>query len=293
MIEALRVFVCVVETENFSRAAEQLYLTQPTVSQQIRNLENDIGVKLLDRTPKFVRITEAGQILYNKAKLILKFYEDAKAEINHLHNIVSGALHVGASFSIGESILPRMLANFALQYPLVKIKATIANTGEIIQGVRNFAFDVGLVSEHVHFSDLCIQKLMEDEMVVIIPPNHPLSKIPIVRPQDLQDNIWIFRENGSGTRAFADGIIHDFNLKVKQSYEFNSSQAVKEAVSAGLGIAIVSYWIVRKEDSYGDLLVRRLENQKLSRSFYMLYRKEQTATMAQTMFLKQLVQLSI
>jgi DNA-binding transcriptional LysR family regulator len=154
MIEALKVFVCVLELESFSRAAEQLYVTQPTVSQQIRNLENDMGTKLLDRTSKYVKATEAGQIVYNKAKQILQTYEEVKVDIGRLHNVVSGALRIGASYSIGESILPKILAEYAIQFPLVDIKATIANTGDILQGVRKHDFEIGLVSEEVQFSDL-------------------------------------------------------------------------------------------------------------------------------------------
>jgi DNA-binding transcriptional LysR family regulator len=103
MIEALKVFVCVLELESFSRAAEQLYVTQPTVSQQIRNLENDMGTKLLDRTSKYVKATEAGQIVYNKAKQILQTYEEAKIDIGRLHNVVSGALR-GELFNRGIDI---------------------------------------------------------------------------------------------------------------------------------------------------------------------------------------------
>jgi DNA-binding transcriptional LysR family regulator len=289
MIEALKVFVCVLELESFSRAAEQLYVTQPTVSQQIRNLENDMGTKLLDRTSKYVKATEAGQIVYNKAKQILQTYEEAKDDIGRLHNVVSGALRIGASYSIGESILPKILSEYAIQFPLVDIKATIANTGDILQGVRKHDFEIGLVSEEIQFSDLKTEKLMDDEMVIILPSNHPLAVHEMLAQDHLQDHIWIFREKGSGTRAFTDGLIHDNRIQVKRSYEFSSSQAVKEAVSSGLGIALVSYWIVRKEIVLGDILVRRLKDRKLTRSFYIIHRKELTTTMAVGKLLEQLI----
>jgi DNA-binding transcriptional LysR family regulator len=128
-----------------------------------------------------------------------------------------------------------------MQFPLVDIKATIANTGDILQGVRKHNFEIGLVSEEVHFSDLKTEKLMDDELVIILPSSHPLAVHEMLEQNHLQDHVWIFREKGSGTRAFTDGMIHDYGIQVKRSYEFSSSQAVKEAVSSGLGIAVVSY----------------------------------------------------
>jgi DNA-binding transcriptional LysR family regulator len=130
---------------------------------------------------------------------------------------------------------------------------------------------------------------MDDEMVIILPANHPLAVHETLAQDHLQDHIWIFREKGSGTRAFTDGLIHDYRIQVKRSYEFSSSQAVKEAVSSGLGIAVVSYWLVRKEKDLGDILIRRLKDRKLTRSFYIVHRKGLTTTMAVGKLLEQLI----
>ncbi|WP_163536279.1 LysR family transcriptional regulator [Gracilibacillus sp. YIM 98692] len=280
MIEPLKVFVVVVELESFSKAAEQLYLTQPSVSQQVRNLEKDMGVQLLDRTPKYVKITEAGQIVYKRAKNMIALYEEAKEEIRKLNNEIGGILRIGAGLSIGESILPRMLSSYTKDYPLVDIKTTIENNDSIIKKLRAGDIDIGLISEDVRSSDLITNKLMDDELVIITPTNHPFSKHEFIQNNQLVDQTWILRERGSGTRAYVDQLFAELGLTLKRSFIFNSSQALKEAVSTDLGISIVSKFIIKKDIESGYLNMTRLQNRKLSRSFYIVSLKKQKKTQA-------------
>jgi len=244
----MKVFVTVVEQQHFSRAAELLNLSQPGVSQHIRNLEHEFGVQLLYRSPKHVQITQAGELLYSRAKQILSLYEEAKQEINELQNVVTGTLHVGASYTIGEFILPRVLADFAKQFPFVEIQVTIANTLQIQDGVRSNKLDIGLVEGEVSPSaELQVDAFMEDEMVIVARSDHALCKERLVTLDMLQDQVWIVREPGSGTRAYWERLIQQNALRVKRSYMFSSSHGVKEAVIEGLGIAMLSRFIVQKD----------------------------------------------
>jgi DNA-binding transcriptional LysR family regulator len=290
MIEQLRVFVYVAETESFSRAAELLFLTQPTVSQQIRSLEAELGVKLFERTPKYVRITEHGQILFKKAKLILQTFDKAIEELDQLNKVVAGTLKIGASYSIGETFLPRVMSYYAQQYPLVDLRMTVANTSEIINGVRNHLYDVVLISENIEFADLDIHQFMRDELVVIMPVQHPLRDKQNLQTDDLQNQIWVMREKGSGTRAFNDAILHELQIKPLRTYEFSSSQSVKEAVLTGLGVSIVSSWIAKKEESYGELLLRRIADKPMYRNFYVMQRKDRSNSRIQKSFIQFLKQ---
>lgn len=156
IVETLRVFVTVTEQRNFSRAAELLNLSQPGVSLHIRNLENEYGAKLMHRSPKLVKLTEAGEILYKRAKQILALAEEAKQEIQLLNEKVTGSLQIGASFTIGEYILPRVLAEFAVQFPEVEMSVTIANTEEITQALKANQLDLGIVEGNVVSSGLLI-----------------------------------------------------------------------------------------------------------------------------------------
>ncbi|MFD0710342.1 LysR substrate-binding domain-containing protein [Paenibacillus sp. GCM10027626] len=292
IVETLRVYVAVVEQSNFSRAAELLNLSQPSVSQHIRNLENEFGVKLMHRSPHHVKTTEAGNILYTRAKHILSTYEAAKEEINLLRDEVSGSLKIGASFTIGEYILPHLLAEFVLQYPHVDIQAKIANTDEISQGVRSNTLDIGLVEGNVESSEILeTPPFMEDEMVLVSPPNHPLALHKIVEAAALQDQIWVFREPGSGTRAFSDQFIGELGLNLKRSFIFNSNQGVKEAVLAGLGLSLLSRWVIRNELQSGELLPLSVKGQRFVRYFSILRDPKSTSdTMAARMFIQKLRQ---
>ena len=287
--DPLKIFVTVAELKNFSRAAEELYLSQPSVSLQIRNLENELGSKLINRSPKHLELTQSGEILYGLAKQILLLYDRARQEINQLTNTVTGSLKVGASYTIGEYILPFALTEFSTQFPNVDIEASIANTVEITQAVRSNHLDLGLVEGEVNHSDLDIQALMDDELILVVPNQHALARYPIVTSEDLQDQVWIFRESGSGTRDFSDKLIKDLRIDVRKSHIFGSSQAVKQAVIAGLGIALVSSWIVRKELKANEITAIRIKDMRLIRSFSIIRPKNNEMSMAMSIFTENLL----
>ena len=252
-------------------------------------MENELGAKLLHRSPKQVRLTEAGAILYRHAKQILAHYEEAGQEIHMLQDQVTGSIYIGASFTIGEYILPGKLAEFANQYPQVVLQVTIGNTEEIIGGVRNNQLDIGFIEGEASDKELTVIPYMKDEMIIVSPPDHPLSENIVVEREMLRDQVWVLREHGSGTRAFSDHFMEESAVPAKRSYVFNSSQAVKEAVSAGLGIALMSRSIVRKELASGELKELRIRQNLLERDFSVIRQKESTSSLALTVFLQKLL----
>lgn len=289
IVDTLKVFVTVVEQSHFSRAAEKLNLSQPGVSLHIRNLENELGSKLLHRTSKHVKLTEAGSILYQRAKQILALYEEAKEEIHLLRNEVTGSLTIGASFTIGEYVLPHLLADYTMDYPLVDVYVTIANTEEISRGVRANELDLGLIEGEVEFPELLVAPpFAKDEMVLVAPNDYPLCSLAPIEPKELQDQVWVFRETGSGTRAYSDRFIMESGLRVKRSFVFNSNQGVKEAVMAGLGIAVLSRRVIRKELASGDLSEIAIAGKKMTRYFSILKDPKSPSTMAVNTFIRKL-----
>ncbi len=287
MLESFKMFVTVYEQKSFSRAAALLHLSQPGVSLQIQNMENELGTKLFHRTPKQVSPTQAGEIFYHKAKQMLQLYEDARHDIQQLQNTVTGTLKIGASFTIGEYLLPKLLATYAGEYPSVAVEVMIANTEEITQTVHQNQIDVGLVEgEVVTPSDLSIQPFMQDELVLVASASHPLALRKNVSAQDLQNQVWIWRESGSGTRSYSDQFIHERGLSVKNAYIFGSSQGVKEAVVQGLGIALLSRLIVGKELENGELSVIQPAKMRLFRQFSLLCSPSQPDTKARQVFIE-------
>lgn len=227
--------------------------------------------------------------MYSHAKQILKLYEKAKQEIDHLKNVVTGSLKIGASYTIGEYLLPGLLAEFASQYPNVDIEVSIANTDEVAQAIRSNHLDIGLVEGQVHYSDVDVQPFMDDEMILVVPNHHPLARLSIVTAESLQDQVWILRESGSGTRAFSDQLIHDWGLRVKRSFVFGSNQGVKQATMAGLGIALLSCLVVRKELDADELTAIRIKGKRLIRLFSIVRPKEPPQARAIEIFLDKLI----
>ncbi|MDA8442952.1 MAG: LysR substrate-binding domain-containing protein [Peptococcaceae bacterium] len=290
LLDPLKIFLTVAEEKSFSRAADELYLSQPGVSSQIRNLENELGTRLISRSSKHVELTPSGEIMYRYAQDLLRLYNLAVEDINRIRNVVSGTLKIGASFTIGEYILPKVLAQTTAKYPNLDIVVTIANTEEIFQNLRAHHLDVGVVEGQVDTSGLTCEEFMDDEMILIMPQGHALAKIPKITVQDLQDCVWIMREPGSGTRAFSNTLIKQLGLRVKRAYVFSSNEGVKEAVSNGLGIAVVSRLIVQRELNAGDMLSRPINSKKvyLHRKFIILRHKEPFGSHAMEVFLEEL-----
>ncbi|MDM5212434.1 selenium metabolism-associated LysR family transcriptional regulator [Peribacillus sp. NJ4] len=292
-MDPLKVFVTVIEQKNFSRAGDILNLSQPGVSLHIRNLENELGTKLIYRSPKQVQITEPGKILYRHAKQMLNHYETAIREINDFNNVVSGTMKIGASFTIGEYYLPKVLAEYAAQYPLVDIQIIISNSNEVIQGIRSNKLDIGLIEGETDYKDIDVSPFMNDEMIVVVPPVHPLSQMDIIEGSLLQNQTWVLREQGSGTRAYSDKLLSSLELNIKKSFIFTSIQGVKEAVMAGLGIALLSRLTVQKELKSNELKTFHLKNEPIIRPFSIVKKLDFEASKAMELFLRKVEEFAI
>ena len=274
MIDSLKIFLTVVEKRNFSRAAEEHHLSQPGVSLTIRNLEETFNVQLLHRSPKHVELTSAGEILYRHGKEILRHYEEAKEEIYLLKNVVTGSLKIGGSFTVGEYLIPGILASFMNKYPSVESQVWIGNTEEVAEWVRNGQIHIGLVEGDVQSTDVIETPFMEDEMIVIVPGGHHIANEGVIHWEELQNQVWVLREKGSGTRTYGDVFIDKNKLKPKKIYEFSSNQGVKEGVIAGLGFSIISKLAVHKELKTGELSTVSIPGKKQSRWLSFLHAKK-------------------
>ncbi|MFJ7470129.1 selenium metabolism-associated LysR family transcriptional regulator [Peribacillus frigoritolerans] len=292
-MDPLKVFVTVIEQKNFSRAGDILNLSQPGVSLHIRNLENELGTKLIYRSPKQVQITEPGKILYRHAKQMLDHYETAKREINEFNNVVSGTMKIGASFTIGEYYLPKVLAEFAAQYPMVDIQIIISNSNDVIQGIRSNKLDIGLIEGETDYKDIDVRPFMNDEMIVVVPPDHPLSQMDLIEGKMLQNQTWVLREQGSGTRTYSDKLLSSLELNIKKTFIFTSIQGVKEAVMAGLGIALLSRLTVQKELKSNELKTFHLKNEPIIRPFSIVKKLDFEASKAMELFLRKVEEFAI
>ncbi|MBM7649531.1 DNA-binding transcriptional LysR family regulator [Bacillus ectoiniformans] len=263
MDQKLKVFLTVVKYMNFSKAAEELFITQPAVSQYIKSLEQELNIKLIDRTNKKVRLTKAGSLVAYYAKEMFVLKTKMKQAVSDLTSEVKGKLAVGASYSYGEYILPHVLADFLRQFPHVEPVITIGNTHDIASKVQNQEIDLGIVEGSFPSEKLHKEKIATDRMFVIKSRKHQPKK-----PIHLNEETWIVREEGSGTREAVDMFLKKHNIQPEKTLEFGSTQIIKEAVEAGLGVSLLSEWTIRNELELDKLKVIGGEQLYFERSFY-------------------------
>ncbi|MGB3570331.1 MAG: LysR family transcriptional regulator, partial [Priestia megaterium] len=265
--DALKTFVSVVEEQSFTKAAEKLMISQPSVSVHIKNLEKEFQTSLFLRSPKMLKITPSGEILYDRAKQMIQIYEHTKRDIYEHHHRVKGMLTIGASFTIGEYILPSFLAKLREQYPDIDVEVTIGNTKEIAQLVRHFKVDVGLIEGHTEESDLHIQSFMDDELAIVASVDHPLAQLKKVEIDDLQNQRWVAREKGSGTREYLDHVLMSNGLKMKSMLTISSNQGIKEAIVHNLGMSVLSLCAIKEDVAQKHLSILNVNTAPFKRRF--------------------------
>lgn len=263
----LQVFVTVAEKGSFSRAAEEHHMTQPAVSQYIRTFEDMMGERLLERNNRYVRLNKAGELVYYYAKEILGLYTKMGNLVDDLKNKASGPLSIGASYTFGEYVIPRIIADLLELYPDIQPTVTIGNTARIAELVAKHQLDIGIVEGHFSDHQLMEEPFAKDTMVVVASPDHHLARQEEVKIEDLEKETWIIRETGSGTREVTDKLFSEFKLAPTQFMYFSSTQPIKESVEAGLGISLFSEWAIQKELKYGALKVIKVKGLPLTRKF--------------------------
>ncbi|MCT2537880.1 LysR family transcriptional regulator [Aquibacillus koreensis] len=292
MDQQLLAFVTVVEKNNFTRAAETLHLTQSAITLAVKALEKKYGAQLLDRSNKHVRLTKAGEIVYYHAKEILSNYEKMKRLVEDLSHNASGKLLIGASYTFGEYILPKLLASFNKRYPKIEPDISIHNSTFVINQLINGELDLGIIEGKIEHQQIDIIPFAQDEMLMIVAKDHPLANIEEIEISELTHETWIIREEGSGTRQVLDRLFQDNLFTPKQTRTFGSSQIIKESVEAGLGIALLSQWVFRKEMQLGTIKAIRIKEQPILRKFFYAVRKSDFQPKTTHLFLEFLIESS-
>jgi len=284
----LRVFCTVVETKSFSKASEIIHLTQPAVSLQIQALEEAFETKLFDRSSSTVTLTRAGEILYSYAKQILGLYSSIEKDIGAVTGLVKGSISIGASTTIGNYLLPAVISEFKQAFPKIKIQLTVGNTRRIAEFLKAGNLNLGLVEGDVSKFNVVTEKLISDELSLIVAPFHPWAKKKEIPIQELTKEPFIIREEGSGTRQIIEKYLAKKGISVqdmKISAVIGSTEAIKEAVENGIGVSIVSKWAIRKESRYGTISKIAIKDLKMLREFSLIFNKKSITNYASDEFL--------
>lgn len=293
MDQSFIVFVMVVEKQNFTRAAEALHMTQPAVSQYIQTLERTVGAHLLERSNKYVRLTKAGEIVYHHAQEVIRLNNRMQYLVDELMNKAQGSLSIGASYTYGEYVLPHVIGKMRMRYPLIQPSITIGNTQEIERLVLRNQLDVGIIEWEFQHDHLYIESFADDEMYIVAPQNHRLAGKPQLDLSELQEDIWILREEGSGTREAAEKMFARFQFSPSHVMDFGSTQIIKESIEAGLGISLLSQWAIQKELALGTLKILEIRNLPVIRKFSFLTPSAVFETKATSVFLEILREYSV
>lgn len=246
----LVVFRKVADQLSFRKAAEELYLTQPAVSLQIKALEEDLGVQLFDRTGTHIQLTAAGRVLQRYAEQASSLLEEAEHEIAALSGDHAGHLALGASTTIAQYVLPRMLGEFTREYPRVQPTLISGNTEEIVQAVEDQKISLGFIEGPSRSRNVKTEPFLKDELVLIVSTAHELAEQAAISAEQLRSAPFLMRERGSGTRRVVELALERQGLKrnsLNITMELDSTEAIKSAVEAGLGIGFISRWAIAKD----------------------------------------------
>ena len=278
-IHQCEIFVQVAELKSFSRAAQRMYLTQPTISQHIYALESYLGTRLFDRLGREVALTRAGEVLYGYAKQITALRGKAQQALDLFLGKKSGHLVLGASTIPGEYILPQQLGQFKILYPAIRITIRIGDTGKIIDELLARKIELGIVGAKLANPRLQFKSFVEDELILVVPRGHRWWKRPSIALDELNDEPFIMREAGSGTRMSMEKLLHEHGIStdtLKIIAEVGSTTAVKQAIKAQLGISLISARAVEEELKLGIFRKIAIQKVRFPRTFFIIQDRKQT-----------------
>ncbi len=268
----LRVFQAVAQHLSHTRASEELNLTQPAVSMQIRLLEEEVGLPLFEKLGKQICLTEAGRELYQYSRTIFAELEEAEAVLQSLRGLNRGTLNIAVASTVNY-FAPRLLAVFHRRFPGIRLSLEVTNRQSLIRLLQSNELDLALMGQPPEQLDLDAEAFMDNPLVVIAPPDHPLVRERQIPLERLAQETFVIREPGSGTRAAMERYFAERGVKLQTGMQMTRNEAIKQAVRAGLGLSLVSGLTIELELETGRLAVLDVAGFPLRRRWYLVHRQ--------------------
>ena len=293
-LQQLRILKAVATEKNFTKAAEILYISQPSLSKQIKTLEKNLDILLINRENNKISLTENGKVFLQYSERILALCEESCRALIDLKNGDRGSLTVGASQTIGTYLMPRVLALFAQNYPQIDLKVQVNSTRLIANHVLNREIDIAVVGGEIPNElrkNLTIKHFVEDELSLIISKSHPFAKKKTINKENLYYLNFITLNSNSTIRKFIDNILIQNGIETKQLkiiMQFNSIEGIKTAVSLGLGAAFVSSSAIEKEVELKTIEILKIENLKITRTLSIISNPDSYKSKAFQLFYNEL-----
>ena len=269
-LHQLKVFEATARHGSFTRAAEELFLTQPTVSMQVKQLTKAIGLPLFEQVGKRLFLTDAGRELFSTCQEIFGKLEQLEMSIADLKGMKQGRLRL-AVITTAKYFLPRLLGPFCQKYPGVDISLTVTNHERVIERLGNNQDDLYVMSQLPENIDIVAHPFLDNPLVVIGPKTHPLAKEKNISLKRLAEETFIMREPGSGTRRAFQKLLDDQGLSVRVRLELGSNEAIKQAIAGGLGLAVLSSHTIAHDGSMGELMAFDVEGFPIPRKWYVVH----------------------
>ncbi|MFZ3389331.1 DNA-binding transcriptional regulator YeiE [Buttiauxella gaviniae] len=280
-LRQLEVFAEVLKSGSTTQASQMLALSQSAVSAALSDLEGQLGVQLFDRVGKRLVVNEHGRLLYPRVVGLL----EQAVEVEQLFKEDNGAIRVYASSTIGNYILPEMIAHYRRDFPNLPLEMSVGNSQDVINAVADFRVDIGLIEGPSHMTELVTEPWLEDELVVFAPPSAPLLQQPVTL-ESLAQQQWILREKGSGTREIVDYLLLSHLPQFHLGMELGNSEAIKHAVRHGLGISCLSRRVIAEQLETGSLVEVPVPLPRLVRTLYRIHHRQKHISNALQRFLK-------
>jgi DNA-binding transcriptional LysR family regulator len=285
-VRDLQIFLSVSKHLNYTRAGEEINLSQPSVSVRIHQLESELRVKLFEQLGKKVVLTDAGQLLVPYANRVIAAVDDAHHAVDELQGLERGSLRIGASTTPGMYLVPQVVARFKRSHPKIDIHLRIKDTREVEDGVLNNEFDFGFVGGHLIATEVSAHAWLTDELLLVVSPDHRLRNKKTVRKQDLEGESFIVRESGSATRATIVTQLQQANFELETVIEMENPESIKKAVQSGLGIAFISKFAIATELKAKTLTAIRVRDLTINRELKIVHRKDKHLSRAAVAFIE-------
>jgi len=285
----LRIFVMVAEKKSFSAAARSLYLTQPAITHQVKNLESYFATPLFKRESNTVLLTPAGEILYKYAKRFSKLDDELMEEIEHYTGRLKGDLVIGACSMVGEHLIPSLVKDFHKAHPEVNFSIEIGNCPSVIDKLLKGTIDVGLIGDKVAHRDLLTEELLEHTLFLVFSPGYLDIDGETVPLKDLTGMKLLLREEGVGTRVQFEEMVSQRGMKLRNFQVITvsgSNEVIKMMVKHGVGVSFLPRKAIERELEMGDLKALQLQEGELKHKFYLVYRKQKVTSLKTKNFLE-------
>ena len=268
----LTLFEAVARHLSFTRAAEELYLSQPAVSMQIRQLEDSVGLALFEKSGKRINLTEAGREVFRYSQSINRELAEMEEVLESLKGLSRGRLNIAVASTVNY-FAPRLLAEFHKKYPGIHLKLDVTNREKLIQMLIDNSVDMVLMGQPPANVEVEYEAFMDNPLVVVAPPEHPLCDVKAIPVERLEEEVFLMREPGSGTRQAMERFFAEHDMQIRQGMQMTRNEAIKQAVRAHLGLGIVSTHTIELELETGRLIVLDVKGFPIIRQWFLVYRK--------------------